>query len=602
MSSNKTIHTYYPTINKEGVQGMKGPKGCKGVRGPQGYPGPQGIKGPPGPKGDFGDRGIKGIKGIKGEPGPIGNTGPAGPAGPKGAKGEVGYSGDVITGYYINEDNGLVILYANGNQSLPIYNLSGEKGEPGVQGEKGEPGVDGDKGERGLQGEQGDQGDTGISGDSGVGISNIANQDNNFIFELSNSESISINIPAKGETGIKGDKGEQGLDAIGQNFTEFRTSLGFYSDFYSYVYANELVRDRFYLQPMNQLHFKILDGGNITYTESNNVSKLKNINFNNYDQNYTELYNIQTNSGDKLAGSTLSIDPLIINPNTNILSSGHRIIANGFDVSKDSIPTKYKINLKTFIENKEKGLLYINMDDEDSPQHILNISDNLNDLSNYQDYFFGNTRVNGIENDYYYTPIKVYIRFEIHSPNIQNNNFSYYYKDSSGDVSTTLGNGQAQSNLSAAFTLRSYSKWLGIHKNNEYSVPEANEWTYRINHPKYNSISDPLLANKLFTGDKLCIRLSFSKPDFDYNDVNYKGQNLNTISNYTNLPEFIDIKNMYTNILSISNPESIVNIDQGYIDSIINQPVTQGIYLPHLLFTTIRVNEIDISVELDTII
>ena len=170
------------------------------------------------------------------------------------------------------------------------------------------------------------------------------------------------------------------------------------------------------------------------------------------------------------------------------------------------------------------------MDDEDSPQHILNISGNLNDLSNYQDYFFGNTRVNGIENDYYYTPIKVYIRFEIHSPNIQNNNFSYYYKDSSGDVSTTLGNGQAQSNLSAAFTLRSYSKWLGIHKNNEYSVPEANEWTYRINHPKYNSISDPLLANKLFAGDKLCIRLSFSKPDFDYNDVNYKGQNLNTIS------------------------------------------------------------------------
>ena len=56
MSSNKTIHTYYPTINKEGVQGMKGPKGCKGIRGPQGYPGPQGQKGPLGLKGDFFDQ------------------------------------------------------------------------------------------------------------------------------------------------------------------------------------------------------------------------------------------------------------------------------------------------------------------------------------------------------------------------------------------------------------------------------------------------------------------------------------------------------------------------------------------------------------------
>ena len=48
--------------------------------------------------------------------------------------------------------------------------------------------------------------------------------------------------------------------------------------------------------------------------------------------------------------------------------------------------------------------------------------------------------------------------------------------------------------------------------------------------------------------------------------------------------------------------ESIINIQHDYLDLMINQPVTKGIYLPHLLFTTIKLNEIDISVEFDTII
>ena len=74
---------------------------------------------------------------------------------------------------------------------------------------------------------------------------------------------------------------------------------------------------------------------------------------------------METETGEKLAGSTLSIDPFIIDPLSNILSSGHRIIANGVDISKESIPTKFKINLKTFIENKNAGLVYINMNDEE---------------------------------------------------------------------------------------------------------------------------------------------------------------------------------------------------------------------------------------------
>ena len=82
---------------------------------------------------------------------------------------------------------------------------------------------------------------------------------------------------------------------------------------------------------MNELKFKIKDGLNVYYSLSNNYSKLKDINFNNFDENYKVLFNFQDNTGDKLAGSTLSIDPFVINPNSNILSAGRRIIAKWYN-------------------------------------------------------------------------------------------------------------------------------------------------------------------------------------------------------------------------------------------------------------------------------
>ena len=87
MSSNKSIHVYYPQIEKEGPVGMKGSKGSNGPLGPPGPMGPMGLKGPYGPKGDFGDRGIKGSKGEKGERGPIGMCGHFGEKGNKGISG-----------------------------------------------------------------------------------------------------------------------------------------------------------------------------------------------------------------------------------------------------------------------------------------------------------------------------------------------------------------------------------------------------------------------------------------------------------------------------------------------------------------------------------
>ena len=143
---------------------------------------------------------------------------------------------------------------------------------------------------------------------------------------------------------------------------------------------------------------------------------------------------------------------------------------------------------------------------------------------------------------------------------------------------------------------------MGIYKNSEYQIPQAENWNYRTNHPLYNLYSDPSIANKLFTGDKLCVRISFSKPEFNYDDIDFEGNNLSNFPNFLNTSEFADIKVKYENLVSSSDPESVVMIEPEYLNALLDQPITKGIYLPHLLFTTIKINEIDISVELDTII
>jgi hypothetical protein len=608
MSSNKVTHIYYPSINKEGVQGMKGPKGLKGIRGPQGYSGPPGPPGPPGPKGDFGDRGLKGSSGIKGDPGPIGLTGNDGPPGPQGSKGDEGFSGDIIDYYYVNSDNKLVIVYVGGTQSLPIDGLTGEKGESGTAGSKGSSGTNGTKGDTGITGPQGNSGSQGFIGNNGVGITNVTHVNNNFLFELSDTNNISLSIPSKGDEGSKGDKGDSGNDAIEENLTIYKGNLGFYSDFFSTAYALEKVKDRFYLQPMSELKYKTLDNGNISYTLPTNTNKLRNVNFNNHDQFYTGLYSPMGGPPflEKFAGSLLSVedfDPF--NPSTETFSTGHKIIANGLNITHDSIAKSFKINIKSLIKNTDKGIIQ-------TSTGSLNYTGNINTIADFNKYFYGNVSIDDlgtIEN--YYIPIKVFIRFEIHTPNISNNSFDFWYISDpipNPPIYILDPNGTTENNFSAAFTLRSHTGWIGIQDNSTYDIPQdvvypsGPAWTVRTDHPSYVA-TDP--RNKLNTGDKLCIRLSFSRPDFDYNDYTFDGSPTSPPADFfdsTLCSQCEDIRNIYQNLISdnISNLSSIVTLEKTYVDIIENvSDNIAGIYVPDLLFANIDVNEIDVSIELD---
>ena len=101
--------------------------------------------------------------------------------------------------------------------------------------------------------------------------------------------------------------------------------------------------------------------------------------------------------------------------------------------------------------------MYNDADNEDSDGHLLSLNTDIDNIPNYQDYFSAIQEL--IKENFIIIHLSKYlIRFEIHSPNIQNDNFDYYYSDSSGILSDALGNEEASSNLSAAFTLRSYSK------------------------------------------------------------------------------------------------------------------------------------------------
>ena len=142
-----------------------------------------------------------GEKGSKGDKGDIGATGLTGPSGSDGEDGK-----DGITPIFRNTSSAIQISVDNGQTYSSLVQLSeitGPKGEQGLQGETGLQGPKGDTGERGPQGETGQQGlqgeigpkgDTGPKGDNGNdGISvtkaEIRN-DNHLYITLSNNTEI----------------------------------------------------------------------------------------------------------------------------------------------------------------------------------------------------------------------------------------------------------------------------------------------------------------------------------------------------------------------------------------------------------------------------
>ena len=603
---NKVKHYYYPNVIKEGPAGLKGFKGNKGCIGSQGIPGPLGLSGPFGPKGDFGDRGLKGQKGEKGDIGPIGPVGIKGEKGPLGLKGEKGNSGNIISGYYVDSTNGLVIQYSDGTQSLPIYGLSGDKGE------KGEPGAIGDKGEQGPNGpsgptgEKGDPGNHGLDGQPGIGISTIQEDGDKLVFTLTNSNNIEVDYNIKGDKGEIGDIGPSGLNALGVNYTDYYYNMGFFSDFYSYVFSSDIPRQRFYLQPYQELKYKQVNSNIIVESTSDNTRLLKNVNYNNQDLNYRELYSLLSNTGEKEAGSLLSVDPININPLSNILSSGHNVIANGIPISKQSVPQTFSLNMVTLINNRDNGFSYVQNIIGSSDYYLQQTTD-ITNIPDYQNMFFGNVLVNNIQ---YYIPIQVFIRFEIHSPNVESNSFNYHYLDNTGVLANNTGIEITNNNFTAAFTLRSYSNWISINNNSVYPVPAPNNWTYRTNHPKYNIYNDPTLAHNVYSGEKFCVRISFSKPDFNMDNLDISGQNLSSQGD----PAIANVESAYNslvaNLISASGSptnyynyfEQEFNLDNGYVNNILSNGNLTKVHIPSLLFANTRVNELNMNIKFETVI
>lgn len=108
-------------VGEQGPAGEPGPAGPAGVagddgkRGPRGFTGIDGPAGPPGaqgPQGPRGEQGPSGPKGEPGEPGPPGTDGVDGAPGPAGTAQPGTYAcpeNQVLTGFTVTADGGVVL-------------------------------------------------------------------------------------------------------------------------------------------------------------------------------------------------------------------------------------------------------------------------------------------------------------------------------------------------------------------------------------------------------------------------------------------------------------------------------------------------------------
>ena len=506
---NKEKIVYYPQISRQGLSGIRGPKGCKGEKGAIGIQGEQGNEGPIGLKGDNGGLGLKG---NKGEPGPIGPIGRSGPDGEKGDKGE---SGDIIEGI-VKHSNGIKIEYNNGKTHY-IDDLISDKGDKG------------DKGEKGNNGE---------IGNNGYGINQIITDSNNLIFRLNNN--VEHKFPISLFENLLSKK-----DFINVK-NRFNIKLGFniQENFSVKTYCSSANNTKFYLGLYDNLKPKILNNNKVEYlyNRDNKIYDLQEIYFENIDKNSTEI-NLNSNIAEhtldkKLAGSIWSIDPFPIKNNDNfyfkndIYSSGHFIIPYGIFLENQSYCINFSAHMNLNIYNKKQG--FSTKKNNYNPDNPINTkifkNDDIENINNYSNRFYSNFK---LKDEYYYITSKIYIRFEIHSDHIGNENVKYLYKGSNNE--NLYSDTHIQSYNSAAFTLRTYTNWLGIGDNNIYNIDDINLWNYRkihslyqlsLNNENYSKYSNDKFKNIGYRGDKLAIRISFSIPEEGH--INSDGKYFNS--------------------------------------------------------------------------
>jgi len=179
----------------QGERGQTGFTGLKGDKGDQGIQGETGAQGDKGETGETGATGADGPHGALGPRGPIGETGLAGSNGKNGTNGKDAREIELqTTSTYIQWRYAGSSVWRN---LIPLKELIGPQGKPGVKGEKGQKGDTGEEGDTGERGERGPQGFTGPAGMPGVA----------------------------GPQGVKGDKGDPG-EGGGDEWSTNETPVG----------------------------------------------------------------------------------------------------------------------------------------------------------------------------------------------------------------------------------------------------------------------------------------------------------------------------------------------------------------------------------------
>ena len=573
---DKQIIYYYPEINRDGPSGSKGIKGNKGNIGLTGDIGPIGKDGPQGIKGDFGKIGNKGNKGNKGEIGPIGRSGQ------KGDKGDSGINGNKIINHYVQNSN-LYLKLSDNNIIGPIEKLSGPKGNKGNKGEHGKNGIKGEKGKKGYKGNK---------GDDGLSIVNIyVNSDNKLTFLLSDNTTITTN-----DTLILDNKMN-----IDENLFNIYYNLGFYTDKFNVIVPlTESKNERYYISDYTKIDYT-KKSSKLHLFENNQNIFLKEVFYNNYDENFKELFkdNNYNNNLNSIIGSEWSVDPFPIYSDdkfffeNELYSGGHIIIPSGININKKSYCQEFNLFIDYNILNNKKGYYLVNNDynPENINENKLKSTSNIKDVPNYLDKFFGNISINRDNNLKAFISLKVFVRFELHYQNNFIDNIKYAYLDSLNNY--RYDNLDIKSSQSAAFTLRSYSNWLGIGDNNKYNITDNNIWNYRKKHPiyqkgitdfKFKRYTDESKKNYMYPGDTLCIKISFSNPDKLFRNINSNGY----INDYSNNKDIID------DIINLNNGNDIIK-------NIINCPDNHQIYWPGILNANFEINKFNLSLNIKNI-
>lgn len=155
-----------------------------------------------------------GEKGSKGDKGDIGATGLTGPSGSDGEDGITPIFRKTSSAIQVSTDNGQTYSLL-----VQLSEITGPKGEQGLQGETGLQGPKGDTGEQGLRGiqgiqglpgEQGPQGIQGIKGETGPQGPQGTQGEQGPAGERG-QQGLQGEIGPKGDTGPKGDNGNDGI-------------------------------------------------------------------------------------------------------------------------------------------------------------------------------------------------------------------------------------------------------------------------------------------------------------------------------------------------------------------------------------------------------